>query len=187
MAQTAPGTPATSPEGSPAVENFPAGTPVKNPLYTQQNNPVYKNWAREGNAVTGAEDPAYPYVLSTYRLTEHHLSGVMSRWLPWLAELQPELFAEISPELAREKEINNTDMIRIITPRGEIQAKALVTPRLQPLTVADKTIHHVGLPWHWGYQGLVTGAVVNDLSAIVGDPNVSMHEGKSFVCNVEKA
>ncbi len=165
----------------------PVETPVKNPLYGQQNNPVYKNWAREGNLVTGAEDPAFPYVLSTYRLTEHHLSGVMSRWLPWLAELQPELFAEISPELASEKQINNTDMIRIITPRGEIQAKALVTRRLQPLTVADKTVHHVGLPWHWGYQGLVTGAVVNDLSALVGDPNVSMHEGKSFVCNVEKA
>ncbi len=164
----------------------PIESPVRNPLYGQQNSPVLKRWDRDTNAAAAPEDPAFPYVLSTYRLTEHHLSGVMSRWLPWLSELQPELFVEISPELAGEKKIGNTEMVRIITPRGEIQAKALVTRRLQPLQVAGKTIHHVGLPWHWGYQGLVTGAVVNDLSLMVGDPNVSIHEGKAFVCNVEK-
>ncbi len=164
----------------------PIETPVQNPLYKQQNSPVYKNW--EGNDTLAAvADPNFPYVLSTYRLTEHHLSGVMSRWLPWLAELQPELFCEISPELASEKGIANTDLVRILTPRGAIQAKALVTPRMRPMTVAGKTIHHVGLPWHWGYQGVVTGAVVNDLTSLVADPNVSIHEGKAFVCNVEKA
>ena len=93
-----------------------------------------------------------PTCLTTYRLTEHHLSGVMSRWLPWLAELQPELFVEISPELAGEG-IANTEVVRVITPRAEITAKALVTRRMRPMTVAGKTIHHVGLPWHWGYQG----------------------------------
>ena len=168
----------------------PVESPVLNPLYPeQQNSPVYKNWStgREDNALAPTADPAYPYVLSTYRLTEHHLSGVMSRNLPWLAELQPELFAEISPELAEEKGIANTDLMRIVTPRGAIEAKALVTRRVQPLTVAGQTVHHVGLPWHWGYQGVVKGAVVNDLSAMIGDPNVSIHEGKAFVCNVEKA
>jgi formate dehydrogenase major subunit len=165
----------------------PFESPVQNPLYKQQNSPVLKKWDRDDNKGASVGDPKFPYVLSTYRLTEHHLSGVMSRWLPWLAELQPELFVELSPELAGEKGIGNTEMVRIITPRGEIQAKALVTRRLQPLTVAGKTIHHVGLPWHWGYQGVVTGSVVNDLSLLVGDPNVSIHEGKAFVCNVEKA
>ena len=160
----------------------PAESPVLNPIYpNRQINPVLKRWERDGNVLAGPADSNYPYVLSTYRLTEHHLSGVMSRWLPWLAELQPELFAEISPELAEAKGIRNTDVVRVITPRGEIRAKALVTQRMQPLQVNGATIHHVGLPWHWGYQGVVTGSVVNDLSAMVGEPNVSIHEGKSFV------
>jgi formate dehydrogenase major subunit len=165
----------------------PVESPAKNILYPNQpNSPVLKAWQVEGNVAAAAEDPAYPYVLTTYRLTEHHLSGVMSRWLPWLAELQPELFVEISPELAGEKGIANTEIVRIMTPRGAITAKALVTARMRPMTVAGKTLHHVGLPWHWGYQGLVTGAVTNDLSLMVGDPNVSIHEAKAFVCNVEK-
>jgi len=165
----------------------PIESPVTNPLYGQQNSPVLKFWDRDDNKAAAPGDENYPYVLTTYRLTEHHLSGVMSRWLPWLAELQPELFAEISEELAEEKGISNTEMMRIITPRGSIVAKALVTRRLQPLQVDGRTLHHVGLPWHWGYQGVVTGPVVNDLSLMVGDPNVSIHEGKAFVCNVEKA
>jgi formate dehydrogenase major subunit len=166
----------------------PLESPAPNVLYPDQpNSPVLKAWNVEGNPAAPAEDPAYPYVLTTYRLTEHHLSGVMSRWLPWLAELQPELFVEISPELASEKGIANTEVVRVITPRAEITAKALVTPRMRPMQVAGKTVHHVGLPWHWGYQGLVTGSVTNDLSLMVGDPNVTIHEGKAFVCNVEKA
>ncbi len=165
----------------------PAESPVQNPLYKQQSNPVLKLWKRDDNRIITPGDPQFPYVLSTYRLTEHHLSGVMSRWLPWLAELQPELFVELSPELAEEKGIANLDWVKVSTPRGDIRAKALVTRRMRPLQVNGKTLHHVGLPWHWGYQGVVTGDVVNDLSALVGDPNVSIHEGKAFVCNVEKA
>ena len=166
----------------------PIESPVPNLLYPNNpTSPVLKRWDVEGNVAAAAEDPAFPYVLTTYRLTEHHLSGVMSRWLPWLAELQPELFVEISPELAAEKGVANTEFVRVITPRGEIQAKALVTSRIQPMAIAGKTIHHVGLPWHWGYQGVVTGPVTNDLSLMVGDPNVSIHEGKAFVCNLEKA
>jgi formate dehydrogenase major subunit len=160
---------------------------VQNPLYKQQNSPVLKYWGHEANQLATAGDPRYPHILSTYRLTEHHLSGVMSRWLPWLAELQPELFVEMSPELAQAIRVNNLDLVRVTTPRGAIRLKALVTPRLRPFTIDGKTVHHVGIPWHWGYQGVVTGDVTNDLSALVGDPNVSIHEGKAFVCNVEKA
>ncbi|MBL8130081.1 MAG: formate dehydrogenase, partial [Chloroflexia bacterium] len=166
----------------------PRESPVPNLLYPrQQNSPVLKAWNVDGNVRAEPEDPAFPYVLTTYRLTEHHLSGVMSRWLPWLAELQPELFVEISPELAAEKGIANLDWVTVSSPRGAINAKALVTSRMRPMQIAGKTVHHVGLPWHWGYQGLVTGAVTNDLSLMVGDPNVTIHEAKAFVCNVEKA
>ncbi len=165
----------------------PAESPVRNPLHGQQSSPVLKYWKRDDNQLATAGDARYPHVLTTYRLTEHHLSGVMSRWLPWLAELQPELFVELSPELAGSKGIGNLDWVRISTPRGVTRAKALVTRRMRPLTIDGKVVHQVGLPWHWGYQGLVTGDVTNDLTALVGDPNVSIHEGKAFVCNVEKA
>jgi formate dehydrogenase major subunit len=126
-------------------------------------------------------------VITTYRLTEHYLAGAMSRWNPWLTELQPELFIELSPELAHDKGIANLDWVKITSPRATIRAKALVTRRLRPLRIDGKTIHQVGMPWHWGYEGISTGDVVNELSSLVGDPNVSIHEGKAFVCNVEKA
>ncbi len=169
----------------------PYESPVTNRVYPKrQRSPVALYWKVPGNdlAPVGSED--YPHVLSTYRLTEHHLSGVMSRWLPWLSELMPELFCEISPEHAAEIGVGNTGWVRISTPRGSIRAKALVTRRVRPFRVRDgekvKVVHHVGLPWHWGYKGISTGDVVNNLSALVGDPNVSIHEAKVFVCNVER-
>jgi formate dehydrogenase major subunit len=165
----------------------PVESPVRNLLYKQQNSPVYKLWKHADNPIAPTGDPKYPYVITTYRLTEHYLAGAMSRWLPWLAELQPELFMEIGKALAEEKGIANLDWVKISTPRSEIRARALVTHRIGVLTVAGRPIHHVGMPWHWGYEGVVTGDVVNDLTAMVGDPNVSIHEGKAFVCNVEKA
>jgi formate dehydrogenase major subunit len=165
----------------------PFESPVTNALYRRQSNPVALTWNVPGNAYAAPASAEFPHVLSTYRLTEHHLSGTMSRWLPWLAELQPELFCEISPEHASEIGVNNTDWVQISTPRGSIRAKALVTRRIRPYRLREKTVHHVGLPWHWGYKGVTTGDVVNDLSALVGDPNVSIHEAKVFVCQVRKA
>jgi len=170
----------------------PVESPVGNLVYpNQQNSPVYKYFDRPDNPLAPAGDPNFPYVLTTYRLTEHYLSGTMSRWLPWLAELQPELFVELSPELAAQKGISNLDIVRVSTPRATISAKALVTGRLRPFTLDDghgnmRTVHQVGMPWHWGYQGVAQGAIVNSLSSLVMDPNVSMHEGKAFVCNLEK-
>jgi formate dehydrogenase major subunit len=168
----------------------PAESPVQNPLYPkQQNSPVFKHWMKNAaaNLLAGVGDPRFPHVITTYRLTEHYLSGSMSRWLPWLAELQPELFIEMGTALAREKGIRNLDWVNISSPRGTIRAKALVTNRIGVMTIAGKPIHHVGMPWHWGWMGLVKGDVVNTLTALVGDPNVSIHEGKAFVCNVERA
>jgi formate dehydrogenase major subunit len=165
----------------------PAESPVRNPLYGRQTSPVLKYWKRSDNALAVVGDPRYPYVITTYRLTEHYLAGAMSRWNPWLTELMPELFIELSPELAGEKGIGNTDWVRITTPRASIRAKALVTRRLRPFRIGGRVIHQVGMPWHWGWEGVVTGDVVNELTSMVGDPNVTIHEGKAFVCNVEKA
>jgi formate dehydrogenase major subunit len=162
-------------------------SPVHNAVYRQQSNPVAITWNVPGNTYAPVGSPDFPHVCSTYRLTEHHLSGVMTRWLPWLAELMPELFCEISPELAAEISVANTGWVRVTTPRGSVRAKALVTRRIRPLTVLGKRLHLVGLPWHWGYKGVATGDVVNDLAALVGDPNVSIHEAKVFVCRIEKA
>jgi formate dehydrogenase major subunit len=165
----------------------PYESPVVNAVYpNQQTNPVAKAYDVPGNPYAPTASPEYPCVLSTYRLTEHHLSGSMSRWLPWLSMLQPELFVELSPEHAGEIGIANLDVVAITTPRATIRAKALVTRRIRPFTIAGKVVHHVGMPWHWGYKGIVTGDVVNDLAALVGDPNVTIHEAKVFVCQVKK-
>jgi formate dehydrogenase major subunit len=164
----------------------PAESPVHNALYRQQSSPVLKYWKHSDNALAGVGDPRFPYVITTYRLTEHYLAGAMSRWNPWLTELMPELFIEMSPELAAEKGIRNTDRVRVTTPRGVIHAKALVTRRLRPFRLGGKVVHQVGMPWHWGWEGVAVGDVVNTLTALVGDPNVSIHEGKAFVCNVER-
>jgi len=165
----------------------PAESPVRNLLYKQQASPVLKYWDRPDNRLAEVGDRRFPYVITTYRLTEHYLAGAMSRWNPWLTELQPELFIELSPELAQEKGIRNLDWVRISTPRAEIRAKALVTRRMRPYRIGGQVVHHVGMPWHWGYEGVSTGDVVNELTSLVGDPNVSIHEGKAFVCNVERA
>ncbi|OLB45458.1 MAG: formate dehydrogenase [Ktedonobacter sp. 13_2_20CM_53_11] len=163
----------------------PVESPVTNLLYPKTPiNPVVKHWRRPDNPENGLANPDYPYAITTYRLTEHHVGGAMSRWLPWLSELQPELFAEISEELAAEKGVKNGDWITIWTKRGEVEARALVTPRMKPLKIEGHTVHQIGLPYHWGYQGVVKGDVANDLLLLVADRNVSMHDAKAFTCNM---
>ena len=139
------------------------------------------------NAYQAPQDPEFPHVLTTYRLTEHHTAGGMSRFVPWLAELQPEGFAEIDPELAEAMGVGNGERIRIATARGAIVTRALVTGRLSPLTIDGRKVHQVGKPWHFGQGGIATGAVANDLSALVEDPNSMIHEAKAFACRVERA
>jgi formate dehydrogenase major subunit len=165
----------------------PVESPAENILYNQQNNPVLKYWRHQDNRLADVADARFPYIMTTFRLTEHFLAGAMSRWNPWLSELMPVLFVEISPELAEEIGIYNNQRVRITTPRGSIQARAFITGRIRPFLIGGRRIHHVGMPWHWGWQGVVVGDAVNQLTALVGDPNVSIHEAKAFVCNVEKA
>jgi formate dehydrogenase major subunit len=108
----------------------------------------------------------------------------MSRFNSWLNELQPEMFVELSPELAAERVIRHGGWMIVETPRGEIEARAMVTRRIRPLTVGGRAIHQIGLPIHWGYAGETVGAIANDLTALITEPNVSMHEAKAFTCNV---
>jgi len=164
----------------------PVESPLHNPLYRQQDNPAAKKWAREDNPYHAVGDPRYPYVITTYRLTEHHSGGIPTRLVPSTAELQPEGFAELSPELATILGVDNLDWVVISTARGEVETKALITERMQPLQLDGRVVHQVGMPWHFGWEGYATGDIANVLSAIVGDPNTTIHEGKAFTCNVRK-
>ncbi len=160
--------------------------PVGNALYPKaRSNPLAKTFNVVGNRYIDPGDPNFPVVLSTYRLTEHHLSGAMTRWLPWLASLMPELFVEISPELAKERGIENAGWVTVSTPRGAIECKALVTRRMRPFSIQGRIVHQAGMPFHWGYRGVVTGSITNELAALVADPNVTIHEAKAFMCQVE--
>jgi formate dehydrogenase major subunit len=159
---------------------------VENPLYSQQCNPGRMEWKRRENPYHRAwNDPRFPYVLTTYRLTEHHTAGGMSRWLTWLSELQPEMFCEVSPELAREKGLTNGGWATITTARGEIEARVLVTERIPPLRIKKRKIHQIGLPYHWGSRGRARGDAANELIGFVADPNVSIQESKALTGNIE--
>lgn len=163
----------------------PLESPVQNLLYSEAGtNPAAKKLENRENPYATSPDPRFPYVLTTYRLTEHHTAGGMSRYLSHLAELQPSLFCEISPELARQLGIHNGDLVTIATARSSLQARALVTPRVQPIHLDGRILHQVGLPYHWGYKGLVKGDVVNDLIALSEEPNVRIMETKALLCNV---
>jgi formate dehydrogenase major subunit len=162
-----------------------AESPVQNALYHQQSNPAAKYFRdRPDNHLAAVGDEHYPIVVTTYRLTEHHVSGPMTRWMPWLNALQPALFAELSPELSAERKIKHGGWMVISTPRGEIEARAMVTRRMRPLRIGGKVVHQIGLPFHWGFQGKVKGSITNDLAHMVLEPNVSIEEAKAFTCNV---
>jgi len=172
-------------DGPLPVHYEPLESPVANRVYPQQINPVADPKKRDDNAYARSPgDPEYPHVLTTYRLTEHHTAGGMSRTLSHLAELQPELFCEISIELAREIGATTGTSVTVSTPRGSITARALVTARMQPLRVQGCIVHQVGLPYHFGGRGLVRGDVVNDLVAISEEPNVRIMEAKALVCRI---
>ena len=166
----------------------PFESPVANPLYPKVDaNPAALRWDRDDNPMAPPRDPRYPVIASTFRLTEQHTSGPMSRNLPWLAELQPEMFIELDAELAAEREIEDGGWLTVETERGEIEARAKVTRRLRPLQIDGRTTHQIALPWHWGHYTTsslgVTGDSANDLVPLSGDPNVSI-EDKTFACQV---
>ncbi len=164
----------------------PAESPIRNLLSTTvQFNPVSKIWYE--NHLAEAGDDNYPYIISTYRVTEHWQSGIMTRNTPWLNELMPELFIEISPTLAEKLNIKNGDKVLVSSYRKkEIAAIACITPRLKPLLINGELREIVGMPFHWGYMGLNRGDIVNDLVPSIGDANTSIPEYKAFLCNIRK-
>jgi formate dehydrogenase major subunit len=168
----------------------PQESPVDNPLYRQQSNPARKVFARKDNlwspSAGAPGNDVYPFVFTTYRLTEHHTAGGMSRWLPYLAELQPELFCEVSPELAAERGLENGGWATIVSARTAIEARVLVTERMTPMVIGGKTIHQIGLPYHWGVgrDAVVSGDAANDLLGVALDPNVQIQESKVGACDI---
>jgi formate dehydrogenase major subunit len=166
----------------------PQESPVSNPLYSQRSNPVRQRMPRPGNAYNPADGDAgagaFPFIFTTYRLTEHHTAGGMSRFLPYLSELQPAMFCEVSPKLAAERGLEHGGWATITTSRSAIEARVLVTERLRPVRVEDRVIHQVGLPYHWGWRGLTTGGAANDLLPLVLDPNVHIQEAKAATCDI---
>ena len=167
----------------------PAESPVRNPLYQQQANPTRKVYERADNLTNPSlpeeHSEVFPYVFSTSRLTEHHTAGGMSRQLAYLSELQPEMFVEVSPELARERGLEHLGWAHVVTARAAIEARVLITDRLTPLRIDGRVIHQVWMPYHWGGEGLVTGDSANDLIGITVDPNVLIQESKVGTCDIQ--
>lgn len=165
-------------------------SPITNPLYSQQSSPTRIVYPRKDNlwAPSGDEkgSDVYPFVFTTYRLTEHHTAGGMSRWLPYLSELQPEFFCEVSPELAELRGLTNGGWATLVSARAAIEARVLVTERMTPLVITGKTIHQIGLPYHWGVgnDAIVTGDAANDLIGVALDPNVEIQESKVGSCDI---
>lgn len=170
------------PADGPLPEHYePWESAVSNKLSSQQINPLIEIFDnKKGNSTK------FPIIATTFRLVEHMHSGAVTRNVPLLVELSPHMFIEMSHELASEKGISNGDRVKIFTARGKLNAFALVTRRLQPFTVHGKTVHQIGMPWNFGYYGLVTGDSANVLTPLVADPNSMIPEFRAFLCDVKK-
>jgi len=160
-------------------------SPIANLLSNTQIDPAFKIFS--GPLDTQGTSDKFPIVGTTYRLSEHWQSGAMTRNNPWLNEMQPGLFVEMSKELAAEKSIANGDKVVVESARGTVTGVAMVTGRFKPFQVNGKTVHQVGLPWHWGFAGLSKGDSANLLTPPVGDANTMIPETKAFLVNVRKA
>jgi formate dehydrogenase major subunit len=157
----------------------PMESPMLNLMSSQQSNPSLDQPGK-------VDKSGLYYIATTCRVSEHWQSGSMTRNLPWLVELVPDMFVEMSETLAKEKDINDGDMVTIISKRGSIQARALVTSRLKPFRVGGKLVEQVALPWHFGFNGPTKGDSANVLTQAVGDPNTHIPEYKAFMCNIKK-
>jgi len=177
----------------------------KNYMSPQFINPTIKRWDEEGTGTNvdarATCDLRFPFVCSTYRVSEHWQTGVMTRWCPWLVEMQPEMFVEMSIELGKMKGIKNGDRVIVKSIRGAVDAVAIVTPRFKPFSVNGQTIHQVGIPWHYGWvttnmrkfvagdkkpEVFTSGDSANLLTPFIGDPNTMIPESKVFMVNIER-
>ncbi len=164
----------------------PFETPLEtNPLSPKAlSNPAARIYPGDRDRLGTAKD--FPFVATTYRLTEHFHFWTKHARIP--AVLQPEPFVEIGEALARLREIRNGDLVEVRSRRGRIKVKALVTKRIRPLKVDGKEVHTVGLPFHWGFEGLTKqGFLTNTLTPFVGDANIQTPEFKAFLVDVRRA
>ncbi len=158
----------------------------KNVFGSQLTNPVAAIYATDRDIIKSC-DPRFPFICSTYRVTEHWQTGVLTRWLPWLIEAEPQMFVEMSEELAKLRNISNGEKVVVESPRGTLEAVAIVTKRIKPFTIQGNEVHEVGIPWHFGWVWPAEGGdSANLLTPSVGDPNTRIPESKAFMVNVRK-
>jgi len=168
-----------------------------NLMSPQQSNPVMKIWKSDMAKAAEVCDPRYPFIATTFRVSEHWQSGAMTRNLTWQSEWVPEMFVEISPGLAQVKKIEAGDWVKVESARGEVLARAQITNRVAPFTCGPAgstvTVEMIALPWHFGFAGYSTGGpdqeqnyAANVLAPMVGDANTMIPEYKVFLCNIQK-
>ncbi|MDR7328983.1 Formate dehydrogenase-O major subunit precursor [Corynebacterium guangdongense] len=164
---------------------------AENPLYSVQSSPSRETFARTDNLqvppVGNVGSEVYPFTFTTYRVTEQHGAGGKSRWVPYLAELQPEQFCEVSPELAELRGLENGGWATIVTPRSAIEARVLVTERMKTRRINGKDFHQIGIPFHFANYGdgaEVKGDSANDLIGVTLEPNASIQQAKVTACDV---
>lgn len=163
----------------------PFENPMQNAFSSVNLNPAVQLGDKEMNPE--GDISKFPIVATTYRVSEHWQSGAMTRNVPWLAELMPHMYVEISEELAKEKGIKSKDKVIVSSARGEIKAFAMITKRFKPYKLKGKTVHHIGMPWHYGYKGIATGESANRLTPHIGDANSTIPEYKAFLCDIRRA
>ena len=166
----------------------PAESPVaSHPFSSQLTSPCFKFHKSEFDKFAAPADPCYPIVLTTYSMTEHWCGGGETRNVPNLLEAEPQLYVEMSQELAREKGIKNGDGVIIESARGKVEAIAMVTIRLRPFTIMGKTVHLIGMPFAYGWTTPGCGDSTNRLTVTAYDPNTTIPETKACCVNIRKA
>jgi formate dehydrogenase major subunit len=167
----------------------PQDSPVRNLLYEHQRDPARQLYEHEWNRYHpdpgGPGGDVFPFAATTYRLTEHFTAGGMSRWTPYLAELQPEFFCEVSPELAAERGLEHAGWATIVSARGAVEARVMVTDRMTPLRIDGRTVHQIGMPYHWGPNGIARGDSMNELSSMALDPSSHIQEVKALTVDIQ--
>ncbi len=176
-------------QDGPFPEHYePVETPVSSNLFSKQlNSPVYKFATSSMDVLAKPADPKFPIVLTTYSLTEHWCGGGETRNVPNLLEAEPQLYVEMSHELAKEKGIQNGEVIIVESIRGRVEAVAMVTVRMRPLKVHGRIIHEIGMPYCFGWTTPGSGDSTNRLTPSVGDPNTTIPEYKASCVNIRKA
>lgn len=165
------------------VHYEPFESPIANPIAPEiRGNPVARVF--EGDMAQFGTSEKFPYAATSYRLTEHF--HFWTKHVQPNAVTQPEFFVEISEQLAAEKGIKSGGWVRVMSNRGQVKAKALVTKRIKPLQCDGKTVHIVGIPLHWGFTGATKkGFGPNSLTPFVGDANIETPEYKAFLVDIE--